>query len=64
QTKRVAALQKLFEGLKSSAKIVYVDSSFDPKNIQQKIREKAAQEQEQSKNDGEGEKQPFAAPAQ
>ncbi|GBF23415.1 foldase protein PrsA, partial [Candidatus Gastranaerophilus sp. (ex Termes propinquus)] len=42
QTKRVAALQKLFEGLKSSAKIVYVDSSFDPKNIQQKIREKAA----------------------
>jgi len=41
QTKKVAVLQKLFEGLKASAKITFNDPSFDPENIQVKIREGA-----------------------
>lgn len=60
QTKKIEALQKLFDGLKASAKVVYVDPAFDPQNIQQKIREKAAtQMQQQGQN-----QQPFTpAPA-
>lgn len=42
QTKKITALQKLFDGIKASAKVVYNDPSFDPANIQTKIREKAA----------------------
>lgn len=49
QTKKINALQKLFDGLKSSAKIVFNDPSFDPMNIQEKIKEKAAQQADKDK---------------
>lgn len=44
QSKKIEALQALFDGLKSSAKIIYNDPSFDPANIQTRIREKAAEQ--------------------
>lgn len=62
QTKKVDALQKLFHGLKSSAKVVYVDSQYDPKTIQDKIRQKATQQAGQQEQ-GEGNPNPFT-PAQ
>ena len=38
QQKKISALQKLFEGLKASAKVEYIDESFRPDNIQNAIR--------------------------
>jgi len=38
QQKKIEALQKLFEGLRASAKIEYIDKSFDPVNIQNALR--------------------------
>lgn len=38
QQKKISALQKLFEGLKASAKVEYIDESFKPENIQNAIR--------------------------
>ncbi len=38
QNKKVAALQNLFDGLKSNAKIEFNDPSFDPQNIQKELR--------------------------
>lgn len=43
QQVKVQALQNLIDGLKNSAKIVFVDPSFNPENIQKEIKEKAAQ---------------------
>lgn len=67
QTKKIEALQKLFDGLKASAKVVYVDQQYDPANIQKKIREKAAQQaaQQQAPQEGQTNTEPFTpAPAQ
>ena len=50
QSKKISALQNLFDGLKSNAKIEFNDPAFDPKNIQDKLKkqnyeqEKAAQQ--------------------
>lgn len=52
QSKKVAILQKLFEGLRSSAKITFNDPSFDPETIQKKIREKAAAQMQMEKDMG------------
>ena len=41
QNKKTAAIQTLFNGLKSGAKIEYNDPSFDPKNIQAQLRQPA-----------------------
>ena len=38
QNKKVAALQNLFDGLKSNAKIEFNDPSFDPQNIQKQLK--------------------------
>lgn len=38
QGKKVAALQNLFNGLKSNAKIEFNDDSFNPENIQKQLR--------------------------
>ena len=38
QQKKITALQKLFEGLKASAKVEYIDESFKPESIQNAIR--------------------------
>lgn len=38
QQKKVAALQKMFAGLRAEAKIEYNDKSFDPQNIQNALR--------------------------
>ena len=38
QNKKIAALQNLFDGLKSNAKIEFNDPSFDPQNIQKQLK--------------------------
>ena len=38
QSKKISALQNLFDGLKSNAKIEFNDPAFDPKNIQDKLK--------------------------
>ncbi len=38
QNKKIMALQKLFDGLKSNAKIEFNDPSFNPDNIQKQLR--------------------------
>lgn len=38
QSKKIASLQNLFEGLKSNAKIEFIDPSFNPENIQKQLR--------------------------
>ncbi len=38
QNKKIIALQKLFDGLKSNAKIEFNDPSFNPENIQKQLR--------------------------
>lgn len=45
QKKKVDVLKNLLDGLKASAKIEYVDSSFDLKNIQKQIEEKNKEQQ-------------------
>ncbi len=40
QTQKVTALQKLFDGLKAQAKIVYIDESYSPEKIQAALKEK------------------------
>ncbi len=52
QTKKVEVLQKLFDGLKASAKIVYNDPNFDPENIQKKIRERVEEQAKKEKESG------------
>lgn len=46
QQKKISSLQKLFDGLKASAKIEYVDESFDPKNIQKAIKENVSKQKQ------------------
>lgn len=41
QNKKIAALQNLFNGLKSSAKIEFNDPSYNPENIQKELRQGA-----------------------
>ncbi len=60
QTRKVAVLQKLFEGLKASAKITFNDPNFDPENIQAKIKTKAAAQLKMEKDMGLGEALPPA----
>jgi parvulin-like peptidyl-prolyl isomerase len=55
QSQKIENLQRLFEGLKASAKVVFIDESFNPENIQQKINAKAMQQMLQ-----QGQQQPFA----
>ncbi len=43
QNKKIIALQKLFDGLKSNAKIEFNDPSFNPENIQKQLRGEAVQ---------------------
>lgn len=50
QQKKISALQKLFEGLRASAKVEYVDASFNPENIQKAIRESMQKQQEAAQN--------------
>ena len=38
QDKKISALQKLFDGLKSNAKIEFNDPSFNPENIQKQLK--------------------------
>ncbi len=40
QTQKITVLQKLFDGLKAQAKIIYVDESYSPEKIQQALKEK------------------------
>ena len=47
QNKKLGAMQNLFNGLKSNAKIEYNDPEFNPENIQKQLRE-AAMPQPQS----------------
>ncbi len=49
QTKKVQILQNLFDNLKSSAKVVYVDESFSPDVIKAKLQEKIKAQQEAQK---------------
>lgn len=37
--KKIEALQKLIAGLKNSAKIEYIDSKYDPKNVQKELKD-------------------------
>ena len=41
QNKKMSAMQALFTGLKASAKIEYNDPEYDPKNIQDKLKQPA-----------------------
>ena len=47
QNKKLGAMQNLFNGLKSNAKIEYNDPEFNPENIQKQLRQ-AAMPQQQS----------------
>lgn len=49
QQKKITSLQNLFEGLKASAKVEYVNPEFDPKNIQVEVQ-KAIQQQSAGAN--------------
>ncbi len=51
QKKQVDALKTLLDGLKASAKIEYVDSSFDVDNIQKAIKEKSKEQEQINKQD-------------
>ena len=51
QKKKIDVLKNLLDGLRASAKVEYVDSSFDVNNIQKQIKEKA-KEQEKIENKG------------
>ncbi len=50
QQKKISALQKLFEGLRASAKVEYVDESFSPENIQKAIRDNMQKQQGAAQN--------------
>ncbi len=50
QSKKINALQKLFDGLKLNAKIEFNDPSFDPENIQKQLRGEASQADADQKN--------------
>lgn len=55
QKKKIDVLKNLLDGLKASAKVEYVDSSFDLNNIQKQIKEKAKEQQKlesKAKTDG------------
>ena len=57
QKKKIDVLKNLLDGLKASAKVEYVDSSFDLNNIQKQIKEKAKEQQKlESKAKTEGAK--------
>ncbi len=49
QDKKISALQKLFDGLKSNAKIEFNDPSFNPENIQKQLRAAAQASAESQK---------------
>ena len=49
QDKKISALQKLFDGLKSNAKIEFNDPSFNPENIQKQLRAAAQARAESQK---------------
>ena len=63
QQKKITALQKLFEGLKATAKVEYVDQSFNPENIQKAIREDMQKKQQQAQP-GQSAPMTPAAPSQ
>ena len=45
QKKKIDVLTTLLDGLKASAKVEYIDNSYDLKNIQEKIKEEAKKQQ-------------------
>ena len=45
QKKKIDVLTTLLDGLKASAKVEYIDNSYDIKNIQEKIKEEAKKQQ-------------------
>ncbi len=49
QDKKISSLQKLFDGLKSNAKIEFNDPSFNPENIQKQLRAAAQASAESQK---------------
>ncbi len=65
QQKKIAALQKLFEGLKATAKVEYIDQSFNPENIQKAIREDMQRKQQQAQQQAQpGQSAPMTPAAQ
>ena len=50
QNKKIIALQKLFDGLKSNAKIEFNDPSFNPENIQKQLRGETVQTSPNAQN--------------
>ena len=46
QNKKMSAMQALFTGLKASAKIEYNDPEYNPKNIQDKLRQPATNQEQ------------------
>ena len=46
QNKKISAMQALFTGLKASAKIEYNDPEYNPKNIQDKLRQPATNQEQ------------------
>ncbi len=52
QSKKVEIMQKLFEGLKSNAKIVYVDKQYDPSVINAQIQKTLSEQAKARKEAG------------